>query len=185
MKKIKIHGKEYIMVKDRVAHFNKNYPNGSIRTELIEMTDRFIIKTTVVPDMENAGRYFTGHAEEVIGSSQINKTSALENAETSSIGRALASMGIGIDDSFASANEVENAQHQQSHYYQKTDNDKTLFSDYLEHQYFDGKRLDVKKRWKNLSTEREVNNMLLQMNDRIKKYEQAGETVQESIEGIS
>ena len=171
MKKIKIHGKEYIMVKDRVAHFNKNYPNGSIRTELIEMTDRFIIKTTVVPDMENAGRYFTGHAEEVIGSSQINKTSALENAETSSIGRALASMGIGIDDSFASANEVKNAQHQQEYFYQKTDGELARFDELLKHDYFSGKRNDVKKQWKKQDTMTKTVLFLQQMKQRIDNYE--------------
>ena len=51
----------------------------------------------------------TGWAEEVRGSSNINKTSALENAESSSLGRALAFMGFGIDGSIASAEEVENA----------------------------------------------------------------------------
>ena len=109
MKTIDIHGKPYVMVKDRVEEFHKEYPNGSIRTELIEMTDRFIIKATIIPDVEEGSRYFTGHAEEIIGSTQINKTSALENCETSAIGRALGSLNIGIIDSFASADEVANA----------------------------------------------------------------------------
>ncbi len=50
-----------------------------------------------------------GHAHEVRGSSNINKTSYVENCETSAVGRALAMLGIGIDTSIASANEVEEA----------------------------------------------------------------------------
>ena len=55
----------------------------------------------------------TGHAHEERGSSNINKTSFVENCETSAIGRALAMLGIGIDTSIASANEVEDAIAQQ------------------------------------------------------------------------
>jgi hypothetical protein len=55
----------------------------------------------------------TGHAEEFRAASQINSTSALENAETSAIGRALAAAGWGGTE-FASANEVQNAIHQQN-----------------------------------------------------------------------
>ena len=51
----------------------------------------------------------TGHAEEYMGSSYINKTSFIENCETSAIGRALGLLGIGIDTSIASAEEVSNA----------------------------------------------------------------------------
>ena len=56
----------------------------------------------------------TGWAEEVRGSSMINKTSALENCESSAVGRALAFMGYGIDGSIASAEEVQNAKEQQA-----------------------------------------------------------------------
>ena len=109
MKTVDIKGKPYVMVKDKVSEFHRLYPNGSIRTELIEMTDRFIVKAIVIPDIDQGSRYFTGHAEEVIGSTQINKTSALENCETSAIGRCLSCLNIGIIDSFASADEVANA----------------------------------------------------------------------------
>ena len=114
MKTIDIHGKPYVMVKDRVIHFNKEYPNGCIRNKLIDRIDNIVIfEATVIPDIENPERYFTGHAEEEIGSSQINNTSALENCETSAVGRALAMMGIGSNESFASAEEVVNAKFQQ------------------------------------------------------------------------
>ena len=102
------------MVKDRVIHFNNEYPNGCIRSKLIDRIDNIVIfEATVIPDVDKPERYFTGHAEEEIGSSQINNTSALENCETSAVGRALAMMGIGADESFASGDEVSNAQHQQ------------------------------------------------------------------------
>ena len=110
MKTIDIHGKPYVMVKDRVIHFNKEYPNGCIRNKLIERIDNIVVfESMVIPDIANPERYFTGHAEEEIGSSQINNTSALENCETSACGRALAMMGIGSDESLASADEVANA----------------------------------------------------------------------------
>ena len=115
MNTIDIHGKPYVMVKDRVIHFNKEYPNGCIRSKLVDRIDNNVIfEATVIPDIDKPERYFTGHAEEEIGSSQINKTSALENCETSAVGRALAMMGIGADESFASADEVSNAVFQQN-----------------------------------------------------------------------
>ena len=101
------------MVNERILHFNETYPNGSINVDLVEMTERFIVKTTIIPDVENPNRKFENYAEEVIGSSQINNTSALENAVTSSVGRALGLLSIGIMDSIASAEEVANAIHQQ------------------------------------------------------------------------
>ena len=113
MKKIQIKGKDYIEVNERVKQFHKDYPNGSITTELIEMTDRFITKTTVITDVENPERKFTGIAYEKEDSTFINKTSALENCETSSVGRALGMLGIGIDTSLASYDEVANAVEQQ------------------------------------------------------------------------
>ena len=113
MKKINIKGKDYIEVNERIKEFHNLYPNGSIETELIEMTDRFITKTTVIPDVKNSDRQFTGIAYEKEDGSFINKTSALENCETSSVGRALGMLGIGIDTSVASYDEVANAIEQQ------------------------------------------------------------------------
>ena len=60
-------------------------------------------------EISNGNVLATGHASEKDGSSFINKTSALENAETSAVGRALGILGIGIDTSIASAEEVGNA----------------------------------------------------------------------------
>ncbi len=175
MKKIKIHGKDYVMVKDRIIFFNENYPNGCIQTKLIDRIDGtdypniVIFEATVIPDVDKPERFFTGHAEEEIGSSQINKTSALENCETSAIGRALGCMGIGVEDSFASANEVQNAIHQQQNsFYVKTDNHLEMFDVLLKDSYFDGKRSDVKDKWKMINTLSETELFLSQMQQRIK-----------------
>lgn len=109
---INIKGKEYVMVKDRITAFHELYPKGSIQTKILsDHEDKVIIvRAMVVPDpIENPGRFFTGHASETIGEGMINKTSALENCETSAVGRALAFMGIGVVDSVASADEVHHA----------------------------------------------------------------------------
>jgi hypothetical protein len=143
---IKIHGKDYVLVNERVQEFHKLYPNGSIRTDLVEFGDRFIVKAEVCPDVNDRMRIFTGYAYETVGSSQINKTSALENCETSAVGRALGMLGIGIDGSIASAEEVQNAIHQQ-----ETDNvteqQKNKYQKLLKHKCFDGKRKKTNDWW--------------------------------------
>ena len=116
MKSVNIKGKEYIPVNERIKYFNKNYPNGSIKTEIVELNDkRIIMKAVVVPDVSNPERYFTGFSYETENSTFINKTSFIENCETSVIGRALGTMGIGIDNSIASAEEVKWATEKQEH----------------------------------------------------------------------
>ena len=113
MKKIKIKGKDYVEVKERVKEFHNLHSNGKIQTELVEMTDRFITKSVVTPDVENPDRFFTGYAYEDLSEKGVNSTSALENCETSSVGRALGLLGIGIDTSIASYDEVNTAIQQQ------------------------------------------------------------------------
>ena len=107
---VKIHGKEYKTVAERVNEVHSNLEGElSITTEIISIdSERVIMKAQV----EINGCQFTGHALEVFGSSMINKTSALENCETSAIGRALASAGYAGSE-FASADEVANAITQQ------------------------------------------------------------------------
>ena len=108
---VEIHGKIYETVALRVRKFRDVCPEFSLTTEIVERAaDVVVIKATLTNDH---GRVIaTGHAEEFRASSQINKTSALENAETSAIGRALASFGLGGTE-FATADEVANAIHQQ------------------------------------------------------------------------
>jgi len=110
-KAIDIKGKKYVLVSDRVIYFNDTYPDGSINTELISdpMSDQVIIKATIYPDSSHS-RGFTGYSQAVKGDGMVNKTSALENAETSAVGRALAMMGIGVLDSIASVDEINKAQ---------------------------------------------------------------------------
>ncbi len=108
---VNIHGKQYQTVAYRVGLFRDKHPDLSLITEVISRDDDVVVMKATISDY---GRIIaTGHAEENRRSSQINKTSALENAETSAIGRALAAFGIGGTE-FASANEVENAIHQQT-----------------------------------------------------------------------
>jgi len=107
---INIKGNQYVLVSDRIKYFNDNFPNGSIHNELISFTDNtYIIKSTVIPDMSKPDRYFTGHSQAKIGQGTVNTTAALENAETSACGRALAMMGIGVIDSIASVDEMNKA----------------------------------------------------------------------------
>ena len=109
-KTTKIKGKDYVEVKERIKFFRQEeqYKNWSLITEfpLLE-SDQCVCKASVA-DTEHR-IIATGHAHEVHGSSMINKTSFIENCETSAIGRALAMLGIGIETSFASANEVSDA----------------------------------------------------------------------------
>jgi|TARA_R100000789_G_scaffold48847_1_gene49303 hypothetical protein len=112
---ITIHNKPYVMVHERVQTFNNVYPLGAIHTKLLHSEDgHYFVEAKVYPDtMETPDRYFTGLAHEEQGSTQINNTSALENAETSAIGRALGFLGLGTEDSIASAEEVLTAVAQQ------------------------------------------------------------------------
>lgn len=108
---VKIHGKDYKTVAERVKEIHEKHSGDiSILTEIISINEE---KVLIKAKIEIDEQLFTGHAMEVFGSTMINKTSALENAETSAIGRALASAGYGGTE-FASADEVANAIAQQS-----------------------------------------------------------------------
>lgn len=107
---VSIQGKDYVLVKDRVLAFNDMFKNGMIETALVSYQNgQVVIKAKVVPDVKVPERYFTGYSQEKEGQGYINKTSALENAETSAVGRALAMMGIGVIESVASADEMNKA----------------------------------------------------------------------------
>ena len=111
MKTINIHGKQYVEVKERIKYFRENFKDWSLTSEVIDLTeDRCVIKATI---SNEKGRVIaSGIAYESKGSSYINKTSFIENCETSSWGRALANIGIGLDVAIASADEVLNAKAQ-------------------------------------------------------------------------
>jgi len=110
---MKISGKDYVTVNERVMAFKMLYPTWSLFTEIVQIEDGVcIFKASVLDDTLNVRA--TGHAYEKEGSTFINKTSYIENCETSAVGRALGLLGIGIDGSLASAEEVQNAMLQQS-----------------------------------------------------------------------
>lgn len=107
MKKIDIKGKPYVMVNERVKEFRENekYKGWSLISELIQLNeDSCVIKASAIDDKGIVRA--TGFAQEDKLSSIINKTSFVENCETSAWGRALGNLGIGIDDSISSAEET-------------------------------------------------------------------------------
>lgn len=112
-----IKGKQYAEVNERIKAFRMLFPNGTINTEILKITQNakgknvVIFKATALN--ENGETLATGHAYEVEGSTFINNTSYIENAETSAVGRCLGMLGIGIDTSVASYEEVANAIEQQ------------------------------------------------------------------------
>tara|TARA_Y100001937_G_C7122712_1_gene333426 strand:+ start:1942 stop:2478 length:537 start_codon:yes stop_codon:yes gene_type:complete len=108
LKSVNIKGKEYVEVNERLRYFRTTYPSYSLTSEVLEKTDKSILILASILNEE--GRVIaTGMAEEEKGSTFINKTSYVENCETSAWGRALANFGIGLDTSVASADEVKNA----------------------------------------------------------------------------
>ncbi|MAC71259.1 MAG: hypothetical protein CMP84_16365 [Gammaproteobacteria bacterium] len=112
LKSVNIQGKEYVEVSERLKHFRSNYIGYSLISEVVDINDTSItIKAIIYDDKQNP--IASGIAQEVKGSSFINRTSYVENCETSAWGRALANFGIGIDAAVASYNEVANAITQQ------------------------------------------------------------------------
>lgn len=107
-----IKGKSYAEVNQRIKAFRLVHPSGCITTEIIDMDNGIVTMKASVFDEQNH-LLGTGFAQEKENSSFINKTSYIENCETSAIGRALGMCGYGVDVSVASAEEVQNAIHNQ------------------------------------------------------------------------
>ena len=113
LKTINIKGKKYVEVNERLKYFRTNYPNHSLTSEITHIdSEMVVVKSDIIN--ENGKVLATGHAHEEKSASFINKTSYVENCETSSWGRALANFGIGVDSNVASADEVVNAIKNQS-----------------------------------------------------------------------
>ena len=110
-----IKGKAYAEVNQRIKAFRMVFPDGFITTEIRSLEDGVCVMTAKVGFMEDGVSHIlgTGTAYEKETSSFINKTSFIENCETSAVGRALGMAGFGIDTSVASAEEVQNAIKQQ------------------------------------------------------------------------
>ena len=82
---------DYAAVDERLPLFWADCPRGRIHTEIVvDDGTRIIVRAELYADIADPVATTTGFAEEVRGSSMVNKTSALENCETSAIGRALA-----------------------------------------------------------------------------------------------
>lgn len=112
-----IKGKEYAEVNQRIKAFRMLYPEGTIETTLLSDENGVCIMSARVGYYDKETGAFrilgTGTAYEKETSSYINKTSYIENCETSAVGRALGMAGFGIDTSVASYEEVSNAIAQQ------------------------------------------------------------------------
>lgn len=103
-----IKGKEYTEVNQRIKAYRMVYPNGSITTEILKLEDGVVLMKATILN-EDGVVIGTGLAQEKEDSTFINKTSYIENCETSAVGRALGMCGFGIDTSVASAEEVQTA----------------------------------------------------------------------------
>lgn len=123
MPTIDIEGKAYTTVANRIAIFRRYFSDYSIVTDVLQNDDIKVVVQTKITTPSGVV-IATGLAEEFRGKNIINTTSALENAETSSIGRALACLSLGGSE-YASANEVENAISQQEQIKQNNNSQRT------------------------------------------------------------
>lgn len=108
IKSTDIKGKEYAEVPQRIKAFRSVCPHGAIITEMVSNENGVCVFRAMVYD-ENGTLIGTGTAYEKENSTFINKTSYIENCETSAVGRALGMCGFGVDTSVASAEEEQNA----------------------------------------------------------------------------
>ena len=138
---VKIHNKDYFTVAERVAKLREDHPDYTIETQLISQDDEKVIMKALIyapggqriiaPETEHECHLnmdpkliATGYAEEVRAANHINQQAALEVAETSAVGRALAFFGYAGTE-IASADEVASAITQQR--------EKELYKDFAEH----------------------------------------------------
>lgn len=106
LKTTDIKGKAYTEVNQRILGFRQLYPNGTIETKILSNENGICVMESIIKD-EEGKTLAIGHAFEQQGASYINKTSYIENCETSAIGRALGVLGIGAETSIASKEEIE------------------------------------------------------------------------------
>ena len=111
LKTINLKGKEYSMVSSRLEIFRKHFgfKYGIIEEILVDDGKRVVTKTSIIDRDNPETPIGVGHAEEIRGSSLVNKTSAIENCMTSSLGRALATAAALHGGEMASSNEIEKA----------------------------------------------------------------------------
>ena len=111
LKTINLKGKEYSMVSSRLEIFRKHFgfKYGIVEEILVDDGKRVVTKTCIIDRDNPETPIGVGHAEEIRGSSLVNKTSAIENCMTSSLGRALATAAALHGGEMASSNEIEKA----------------------------------------------------------------------------
>ena len=102
---------DYETVEERLTKFWKDHPDGQIHTELLDSTNsRFIVMARIFRTEADARPWTSGLAEETIQGRGVNATSALENCETSAIGRALANAGYATKGKRPSMEEMQKVQ---------------------------------------------------------------------------
>lgn len=117
LKTINIKGKEYVQVNERIRAFRsmEDFKGYTLTSEVIKLDEKECIIKAQIKNPE--GRVIAeGMACEKADSTYINKTSYIENCETSAWGRALGNLGIGVDTSIASYEEIKNATNQTDDY---------------------------------------------------------------------
>ena len=98
---------DYETVEERLIKFWKDHPDGQIHTQLLDQTSgRFIVMASIFRTEADLKPWTTGLAEETVQGRGVNATSALENCETSAIGRALANAGYATKGKRASREEM-------------------------------------------------------------------------------
>ena len=108
MKTVDIKGKAYVQVNERIIYFRDNFKGWRLSTEIVSLIEGVVTMKALIHNP--VGELIaTGYAQEKEGSGFINKTSFIENCETSAWGRALGNLGIGVETSIASSEEVETA----------------------------------------------------------------------------
>jgi hypothetical protein len=98
---------DYETVEERLSKFWKDHPEGRIETKLIVNTPtQYIVWSAIYRDSADVQPWATGLAEETVQGRGVNSTSALENCETSSLGRSLANAGYATKGKRASREEM-------------------------------------------------------------------------------
>lgn len=100
----------YVTVAERIAAFHHSFPEGRICTQILEhdaQSGFILMRAEIYRSSDDASPSATGHAFEVRGDSYVNRTSYIENAETSAVGRALALLGFEVRRGIASREEME------------------------------------------------------------------------------
>jgi hypothetical protein len=105
LRTINIKGKPYVEVVERLKAFRENFPDYALTTEVVQLTPDYVVLNAIITD-PNGRIVASGLAQEDRTSSMINKTSYVENCESSAWGRALGNFGIGLQTAIATADEM-------------------------------------------------------------------------------